>query len=91
MSDLELSASEDDVETPFDLAIQTCIAKGNSPRSIMAIINSFIIGLKLDKDLLSLHKVKQRIDQLYGDKIDAHEDTYHHLTYLGKKVPIIAI
>ena len=84
VSDLELSEDEDSERNPFDLIIQTCIAKGNTPRSIMAILNSMIVSFKLDQKLLSVNKVKQRIDELYAKKIGDHNDNTRNLTYLGK-------
>ena len=83
VSDLELEDTEDSNETPFDLAIQTCVAKGVKPRGIMAILNSVIIGLKLNDEMFSLSKIKKRIKELYDEKIDDHDDELDHLTYIG--------
>ena len=79
---MELSDEEAE-KCVFENTIQALIATGNTPRGIMKVLNSVILDLKLDKDFLSVNNVKSRIDELYANKIDAHEDKLHNLTYLG--------
>jgi len=87
VSDLDLS-DEADKSSVFEMTIQTLIANGVKPRGIMKVLNSVICDLKLDKDFLSVNKVKKRIDELYATKIDAHEETATNLKYLGEMITL---